>query len=299
MEYVIPKEKKHRVIINTDAKNEVDDQFAIVHTILSPSFELHGIIPAHFGDQKSKTSLQDSYDETMLLLSLMGMENKFRVENGAESAMPDEETPIDSSGARLIIEEAMKEDSRPLCIAFLGPLTDMASALLIEPRIAEKDIKVIWIGGRDWPSGGREYNLSNDIYAANVIFKSNLEVWQIPRNVYRMMPVGYAELIEKVYPHGKIGKYLIEQVISFNNQSVSRPSEYRILGDSPAIGVILFADCGKWRWKPAPVFDQNMNYVHSGKYRPIKVYESIDSRFILEDFFAKLRQYCRKYVSHE
>ncbi|WP_208589052.1 nucleoside hydrolase [Gracilibacillus suaedae] len=295
MEFTIPAEKKTRVIINTDAKNEVDDQYAIVHTVLSSSFDLHGIIPAHFGDQKSKTSLQDSYDETMLLLNLMRLDGKFRVENGAAAAMPDEETPIDSPGARLIIEEAMKDDSRPLHVAFFGPLTDMASALLIEPRIAEKDIKVIWIGGGEWPSGGREYNLSNDIHSANVIFKSNLEVWQIPRNVYRTMPVGYAELIEKVYPQGKIGKYLVEQLIKFNNQSVSRPSEYRLLGDSPAVGVILYADCGKWTWKPAPVFDENMKYVHSGKYRPIKVYESIDSRFILEDLFAKLAQFCRNY----
>ncbi|MGP4041597.1 nucleoside hydrolase [Gracilibacillus sp. D59] len=298
MDFTIPDEKKTRVIINTDAKNEVDDQFAIVHAILTSSFELHGIIPAHFGNQKSKTSLQDSYDETMLLLNLMKLDGKFRVENGAANAMPDESTPIDSPGAELIIEEAMKEDSRPLHIAFLGPLTDMASALLKEPEIAKKNIKVIWIGGRDWPSGGREYNLSNDIHAANVIFKSSLELWQIPRNVYRMMPVSYAELIEKIYSNGEIGKYLVEQVINFNNKSVSRPSEYRILGDSPAVGVLLFADCGKWIWKPAPVLGQNMNYIHSDKYRPIKVYESIDSRFILEDFFAKLRQFCKKDDNH-
>ena len=44
-----PPEVKQRVIVNTDAKNEADDQFAIVHAILTPSFDLHGIIPAHFG----------------------------------------------------------------------------------------------------------------------------------------------------------------------------------------------------------------------------------------------------------
>ncbi len=299
MDYFIPEDKKIRVIINTDAKNEVDDQFAIVHAVLSSSFNLHGIIPAHFGDRKSKTSLQDSHDETMLLLELMGLQKEFRIEDGAANAMPDEVTPVDSPGARLIIEEAMKDDNRPLHVAFYGPLTDMASALLIEPKIADKDIKVIWIGGGEWPSGGQEYNLSNDIHSANVVFKSNLEVWQIPRNVYRMMPVGYAELIERVYPHGEIGKYLAEEVIYFNNQSISRPAEYRILGDSPAVGVMIYPDCGKWTWKPAPVFDQNMNYFHSGKFRPIKVYETIDSRFILEDFFAKLSHFSRANCSYE
>ena len=36
MQYEFPADKKIRVIVNTDAKNEADDQFAIVHAILTP-----------------------------------------------------------------------------------------------------------------------------------------------------------------------------------------------------------------------------------------------------------------------
>ena len=49
-----PDHVKKRVIINTDAKNEADDQYAIVHALLTPSFELHGIIPAHFGTAQQR-----------------------------------------------------------------------------------------------------------------------------------------------------------------------------------------------------------------------------------------------------
>lgn len=35
----IPDEKKVRVILDTDVKNEVDDQYAIVHGILSESID--------------------------------------------------------------------------------------------------------------------------------------------------------------------------------------------------------------------------------------------------------------------
>ena len=209
-----PPKAKQRVIVNTDAKNECDDQFAIVQAILTPSFELHGVIPAHFGERKSKTSLKDSHDETMLLLKLMNLEGQVRVEDGATHAMPDETTPVDSPGARLILEEGMKDDDRPLFVAFYGPLTDMASSLLLEPAIEKKKVVVVWIGGGVWPSGGREYNLSNDIHAANVVMKSNLTVWQVPRSTYRTMGVTYAEMIEKVYPQGKIGKYLVEQILT-------------------------------------------------------------------------------------
>ena len=77
----------------------------------------------------------------------MNLEAEVRVEDGATHAMPDEVTAVDSPGARFIIEEAMKDDPRPLHIAFYGPLTDIASALLLEPRIQNKNIRVIWIGG--------------------------------------------------------------------------------------------------------------------------------------------------------
>jgi inosine-uridine nucleoside N-ribohydrolase len=280
-----PLEAKQRVIVNTDAKNEADDQYAIVQAVLTPSFDLHGIIPAHFGTGKSATSMQDSYDETMLLLRLMGLEDEVRVEAGATHAMPNESTPVDSPGARLIIEEAMKDDDRPLHVAFYGPVTDMASALLLEPKIEDRNIRVIWIGGGPWPNGGREYNLSNDIHAANVVMKSNLEVWQVPQSTYRTMGVTYAELIEKVYPQGEIGKYLVEQLLVHNEKR--RPAmEFRSLGDSPCVGIIMDPACGRFSWRPAPTFDAQMHYIHSGQYRPIRVYENVNTRFIHEDLFA-------------
>ena len=139
--------KKVRVILNTDAKKEADDQYAIVHTILTPLFDLHGIIPAHFGDRRGPGSLRASHEEVLKLIDLMDLKGRVPVLAGAEKALPDEKTPLPSEGSALIIREAMKQDARPMHVAFLGPLTDMASALLEEPAIAEQNVRVIWIGG--------------------------------------------------------------------------------------------------------------------------------------------------------
>jgi hypothetical protein len=290
---VLPIEKRARLILNTDAKNEADDQYTIVHALLTPTFDFHGIIPAHFGSIKSKTSLRDSYDEVIKILDLMNLKDRVRVESGAEGSMPDENTPMASAGARLIIEEGMKDDPRPLYVAFLGPLTDMAAALLIEPRLNERNVCVVWIGGGQWPVGGREYNLSNDIHAANVVMKSKVQLWQIPMSVYRMMAVSYAELMERVYDRGAIGKYLVEQLIDWNLRMHAGPIEHRSLGDTPALSVILNPNGGISEWLPAPEFNSLMNYVHTGANRPIKVYHSIDVRYILEDFYAKLNRFTR------
>jgi inosine-uridine nucleoside N-ribohydrolase len=281
------------VIVNTDAKNEADDQYAIVHAILTPSFELAGIIPAHFGTRRTTESQAESRVEVDLLLRLMGLTGQVTVADGAPAALPDEHTPVPSPGADLIIREALRDDPRPLYVAFYGPLTDMASALLLEPRIAERRVIVVWIGGGSWPVGGAEFNLSNDIHAANVVFRSSLEVWQLPSTVYKLMAVGYAELESRVAPHGELGRYLVDQLVEWNARWFTGPIEYRSLGDSPAVGVIMYPDCGRWDWRPAPEFSREMFYLYTGRNRPIRVYDTVDARFILEDFFAKLASFAQ------
>ena len=202
-----------RVIINTDAKNEADDQYAIVQGLLTPSFELHGIIAAHFGSIKSKTVDAGQLRRGDEAARSDGVARRgARREGRRGRRSTNEQTPADSPGARFIVEQGMKDDPRPLHVAFLGPLTDMASALLIEPQLAKRNVRVVWIGGGEWPVGGREYNLLNDIAAANVVYRSGIEIWQIPSPVYKMMAVSYAELHERVFDKGPLGKYLVEQL---------------------------------------------------------------------------------------
>lgn len=289
----LPREKRARLILNTDAKNEADDQFTIVHALLTPTFDFHGIIAAHFGAHRSKTSMTDSRAEIDHLLDLMELSGRIPVANGAAIALPDEQTAVPSPGAQMIIDHAMADDDRPLYVAFLGPLTDMASAILLEPRLNQRNVVCVWIGGGQWPVGGREFNLMNDIAAANVVMRSNVQVWQIPSTVYRMMAVSYAELQERCEDKGPIGKYLVDQLIEWNLRVHQGPIEHRSLGDTPALSVILNPMGGAHEWRPAPEFTSHMNYVHTGKHRPIKVYDTIDVRYILEDFYAKIARFHR------
>ena len=288
----VPDPKKIRLIINTDAKNEADDQFAIVHALLTPKFRIKGIIAAHFGTRRTQYSMQESYDEVLKVLSFMEMQDEIDVYRGAVEALKDKSTPQPSEGADLIVREAMADDPRPLYAIFLGPLTDMAAAYLAEPRIAGR-VTVIWIGGGAWPAGEVEFNLSNDIHAANVVFKSDLQLWQVPRNVYSTMRVSLAELQAKVEPCGRIGEYLFRQMVDLNNALAGNArwplGESWSLGDSPAVGLLLDPHGYCYEWVPAPYFTQDMTYVHEQNNRPIRVYTSIDARFILEDFFSKMR----------
>lgn len=296
--YTVPENKKVRVIIHTDCKNEADDQFAVAHHLMTPRFDVKGIAAGHFWKNPQEYgelgTAKASYDEILKVLDLMGVKDQYPVVLGASRAMEDESTPIDSPAARFIIEEAMKEDTRPLYIACQGAVTDVASAILLKPEITER-MTVIWIGGGDYPEGGFEFNLLMDIHAANVIFSSRVQLWQVPKSLYKVMAVSLAELQLKVRPCGKIGKYLFEQMVEFNQKAAAYDMEWPHgeiwgLGDQATIAVLM-EELEKVSYDliPAPRIAADMTYIHGQEKREIRVYHYLDARLTLEDFFAKLK----------
>lgn len=297
--FEVPNQKKIRMIIYTDCKNEADDQFALVHHLMTPKFLVKGIVGSHFnrnpqefGDGKTA---QASMEEVHRILRLMDADDMYPVYCGSEYPLPDETTPQASDGTRFIIEEAMREDSHPLFIACQGAVTDLASAILMEPRICGR-MTAIWIGGGTYPQGGAEFNLAQDIAAANVIMQSQMPVWQVPINVYKQMAVSLAELQWKVRPCGEVGQYLFEQMVTYNNKcaNVSHWPHGEIwgLGDSPTISVLMEESerTDDYDVIPAPnIRYEDMTYTYGKMNRKIRVYKRVDSRMTLEDFYAKLR----------
>lgn len=295
--FVVPEQKRVRVIVHTDCKNEADDQFALVHWLMTPMADVRGIVAAHFDGRwkmyGQHNTAKQSYDEVLKILNLIGLEGKYPVALGAEVPMTDEQTPVPSEGARLIIEEAMKEDPRPLYIACQGCLTDLASAILMEPAICSR-MTCIWIGGGPWPEGSWEFNLGEDRNAANVVFDSSMPLWQVPMNVYKRFSVSLAELEYKVYPCSEIGKYLFTQLVNLNTQLAHIPhwphGEIWGLGDQGCIAVLMQEreQTCDYEMKSAPRFAEDCTYIHGTGNRKIRVYHNVDNRLTLEDFFCKL-----------
>ncbi len=295
MPFEVPAAKQIRVIIDSDAKCEADDQYAIVHALLSPRLQIKGLIGVHFG-VRSNNGAKESCDEILNVLRIMKLESRYAVIRGANEKLADEYTPVPSPGSQLIIDEAMKDDPLPLFVTFQGPLTDLASAYLQEPRIADR-LTAVWIGGGVYPEGSEEFNLRNDIAAARVVFNSPIPLWQVPKNAYDSVRVGLAELAINVQPHGAIGHYLYDCVMRTNTERSDQPhwpkGEIWVLGDSPAVSLLLDEQEFDYDWLPAPDIGPDMRYLAKPGNRPIRVYRSIDSRFLLGDFYAKLEWFAR------
>lgn len=316
--YEVPKARKIRVLIDTDCHCEADDQFAVAHQLMTPKFDVVGIAAEHyatnFGAKSVEDSMRQSFDEAQLIVDLMGLRDEVKVYHGAAAQLPDEHTPVENEATDFIIEEAMKEDPRPLFITVQGATTNLASALLKKPEIADR-ITVIWIGGGVYPEGGYEFNTVNDVNAANVVMDSGAELWQVPMSVYSTMKVSFMELWDKVHPCGALGKHLVEYMMEFNTKFVPYLSEveqwmpkgisdaaFRAMypggenwqvGDSPVVGLLLTDHDGAYTIEGAPRFEPGTcRYIlRPGNPHKIRVYHEVDVRFILDDFFAKIQYY--------
>ena len=159
---------------------------------------------------------------------------------------------------------------------------------------------VIWIGGGAYPEGEWEFNCTGDINAVNVVMDSDVELWQVPSNVYFMMKVTFTELYDKVYPCGEVGKYLVENLMRVNTKLCATKlfggmttypgGESWQLGDSPVVGLLLTDHTYNYDVMPAPRVDEKGNYLlRPSNKRTIRVYNFVDSQFILNDMYAKLK----------
>ena len=288
------------MIVYTDAKNEADDQFAIAHQLMTDKFIVEGFVAGHFNGNPQEYGVghtaQASMNEVNLVLEKMGLAGEYTVVKGSELPMVDEKTPQISDGAKFIIEQALRDDDeRPLFISCLGSITDLASAILMEPGICDR-MTAVWIGGGVYPEGTGEFNMEQDVNAANVLFSSSMPVWQIPRNVYKQVSVTLAMLQDHVEPCGEFGKYLFDQLVAYNDKTAERMDwphgETWGLGDSPTIGVHLFErECEDvYDMIPAPRIEPGTwRYIHDQGNREIRVYKDANARLLLEDFFSKLK----------
>ncbi len=313
--------KAIRVIIDTDCHNQVDDQYCVAHALMTPQFDIRGIVAEHYGTLMEDRSQERSYEEVVKILNLMDLADEVKAYRGAEGALLDEKTPYDTEGARFIVEEALKEDDRPLYVCCIGAITNMASAYLLNPAIEDK-LTVVWIGGGVYPQGGHEFNQDADIHAVNVIMKSKINLWQVPINVYHMMYVPMTGLINHIYPYGKIGKYLVEYTFEFathtkewmekwyatmtpeerSKRAPQSSADMQVaggygsmwrLGDSPVVGILMFGDVGNYETHSAP-FQINTDGTYDMSKpgsRDIRVYTDIDANFIINDMYEKFKCY--------
>lgn len=235
---------KIRVVIDSDAKNEVDDQFAISWSLRSPErFRVEAVYAVPFshtyyhrnlGSQEPavyecpKEGMELSYREIIRLFNLMGENPEGRVFRGAEHYIEDQ--PVRSEAVEDLIARGMASEE-PLYVVAIGAATNVASALMLEPRLAEH-IVVVWLGGQmPFFPYCIEFNLTQDIKAARYLFDCGVPLIWVPcMGVASLLSLSDSDVREKLLGKSRIGTYLAEIVLDqFTDleKAVTRANNHR------------------------------------------------------------------------
>ncbi len=203
------------IVIDTDTYNEIDDQFALAYALLSPDRMLvEAIYAAPFHNKRSDSpgdGMERSYDEIVRVLAQLGMPDAAPIYRGSTSWLPARDKPVHSAAAQDLIARAHAERSGPLYVVAIGAVTNVASALLIDPSIAEK-IVIVWLAGHptSWPHSW-EFNIMQDHHSSRVVLDSGAPLVLVPCiNVTEHLRTTEAELDRYLRGRGAIGDYLCE-----------------------------------------------------------------------------------------
>jgi len=234
------------VVLDTDAYNEIDDQFAIAYLLRSGDrLNTKAIYAAPFFNAHStgpEDGMLRSYDEIIKLLKLAGEDARIKdVYRGSVRYLPDEKTPVDSDAARDLCDRAMNySPEKPLYVVAIGAITNIASALLMKPEIAER-IVVVWLGGTGLEIGhSREFNMRQDVAAARVVMSSGAPFVQLPcAGVVSAFTISKPELLYWLADKNPLADYLARNTIREADEYAAGKPWTRVIWDVTAVAWLL------------------------------------------------------------
>lgn len=288
-------------VIDTDTFNEIDDQFALAYMIRSnDKINLKAIYAAPFFNQHSTSpadGMEKSYNEIHNILTLMKEEElKKVVFRGSVSYLPDEKTPVISDAANHLANLAMSYTSQnPLYVVAIGAITNVASALLINPEIADR-IVLVWLGGHsyDWPDT-KEFNMYQDVAGARVVFDSGAPVVLLPcMGVVSAFTVSGDDMRARLYGKNELCTYLTTHSENEVSSYVKAGNAWsRVIWDVTAVAWLTGAANGKnkfirYRLTPAPICEYDFTYSFDNSRQEIVYAYHINRDALLNDLIEKL-----------
>lgn len=280
-----------QVAIDTDTYNEIDDQFAVVYALLSPErIQVEGTFAAPFLNNRSTSAedgMEKSYEEILRVLDRMGRDPKGMVFKGSRNFLKDRSGPDESDAARRLVELAMDaKREEPLYVLALGAISNVASALLMEPRICEK-IVVVWLGGHrhDWPDQ-REFNLKQDVVASRAVFDSGVPMVQVPAmGVTSHLLATAADMDESLKGKNAIATYLCKIFRAYQDDHFGYAKEIWDIA-APAF-------CIDPSWTPShivasPILNQDCTLSYDAGRHPIRILRHIRRNAVFKDMYAKI-----------
>ncbi|MDD7738877.1 MAG: nucleoside hydrolase [Fusicatenibacter sp.] len=283
------------VVIDTDTYNEIDDQFALAYLIKSSDrLHLQAIYAAPFSNDKADNAeegMEKSYEEIGHILDLMEKtEYKKVTYKGSRTYLPSETQPVISEAAEDLVRRAMAQpEDRPLYVVAIGAITNVASAILMEPKICEK-IVLIWLGGHahSWKDTG-EFNMTQDIAAARIVFGCEVPLVQLPcMGVVSEFATTEPELVHWLKGKNKLCDYLVENTVNEAHRCGMGKCWSRVIWDVTAVAWLLDERFMDECLEKSPIPEYDDHYGFDPERHFIKYVYHINRDCLFEDLFEKL-----------
>jgi inosine/uridine-preferring nucleoside hydrolase len=282
------------VVLDTDAYNEIDDQFAIAYLLKSKeNLNTKAIYAAPFHNGKSngpKDGMEKSYQEILKLLSLLGEEcNTFK---GSEKYLDNENTPVISPAAQDLAKRAENySPENPLYVVAIGAITNIASAILLNPDVAENTV-VVWLGGHAHHyHHTKEFNMYQDVAAARVVMQSGVPFVQLPCNgVVDRFTISKPELEFWLKGKNPLADYLAQNAIKEAEGYAKGTAWTRVIWDVTAVAWLI-NDSQQFmesRIIPTPIPTYDNFYATNYNGYPMRYVYSIKRDNLMTDLFQKL-----------
>lgn len=296
-----PPEGKIDVILDTDAYNEIDDQFAISYMVLNKEkFNVKGICAAPFLNSKSsgpKDGMLKSYDEIIKLLKLAKREDLCdKVFKGSESYLVDEKIPVESDAADFMANTANEySPEKPLYIVAIGAITNVASAILMNEKIRENCV-IVWLGGHAThiPKAACEFNMVQDISAARIVFGCGVPLVQLPCcGVVSEFSTSKYELEHWLKGQNALCDYLYKNTVDEAESYAGETAWTRVIWDVTAVAWLNNGDSrfmlDRFIHSPVPEYDKE--YAQNQNRHLIKYVYRIKRDALFTDLFKVLRDF--------
>ncbi len=285
-----PPAGRPRVVIDTDAANEVDDQFALAQALLAPErLAVEALYAAPFhnaGSTGPAEGVRRSREEIHRVLDALGAPAPPPVLDGSPAWLPGPGAPVESEAAHDLVARAAA-GPHPLHVVALAAPTTVASALLLDPSLAER-VVVVWLGGNPstWPTA-REFNLEQDLHASRVLLDSGVPLVHVPcLGVTEHLRISLAELERDVRDHSRIGAYLTALVAALHDDHLGRTKTIWDLGPG---AWLLDPSWVPTQLVPSPVLTDALTWSRDPARHLVREARAVDRDAVFGDLLRRLR----------
>lgn len=302
---------KIRVVLDTDANNEIDDQHAIAYLLLNgEAFVVEGLT---VNRTNNGGDIEAQAKEAERIIRLCNLHPQLPVTRGASGSFDEIAPCVDDpdydgmDAVDLIIERAHATHADKLVVLAIGKLTNVALALRKDPEINDK-LRVVWLGS-NYPDPG-EYNLDNDEPSVNFLLDSHVDFEMAVVRYFSdtgtsAVRVTLDDVVANVAGTGPKASPPVTgrnggAFSNFGDYSVNLIENVRMSGNPPSralydMAVVAIVKNPAWanaRMIPAPTYVNGEWLERPENPRRIVVWEKFDKQGIIKDFYATLRDYC-------